>query len=73
MQKPFKPCAKRLRIATRALCLAALTACAPNTVYVAGDSQTVRITAGQPAPRDGWLLSDSALEDLLQCCEGKGE
>ena len=45
------------------------TGCAARVEYVRGTSETVRLRAGEPAPRDGWLVSDAALVDLLECCE----
>lgn len=51
------------------LCLSGLISCGPDVVYVRGDSQTVKLKQGEPAPRTGWLLSDAAMVDLLECCE----
>lgn len=53
------------------LCLAASTGCAQRNVYVKGDSQPVPLKTGQVAPAAGWLLSDAALADLLECCEAR--
>lgn len=60
---------KRLIAVTWIAWLLVLTACAPRTVYVRGESQPLPIRQGQSAPADGWLLSDAALADLLACCE----
>jgi hypothetical protein len=49
----------------------ALTSCAakpPETVYLRGSSETIALEAEEPAPFTGWLLSDEALVDLLECC-----
>jgi hypothetical protein len=27
------------------------------------------VAQGAPAPHNGWLLSDGAMTDLLECCE----
>lgn len=62
---------QRLQAATLGLCLAGLIGCAPRNVYVRGDSQAVPLAAGQPAPHAGWLLSDAAVADLVECCEAR--
>ncbi len=49
----------------------ALTSCAakpPETIYLRGSSETIALEAEAPAPFAGWLLSDEALVDLLECC-----
>jgi len=50
------------------LSAAVLTSCVKKPVVVLGDSRTVKLQAGQPAPVDGWLLTDSAMAELLECC-----
>jgi hypothetical protein len=51
-----------------------LTSCAakpPEIKYLRGSSETIPLIAGECAPFDGWLLSDEALIDLLECCGDK--
>ncbi|WP_429885363.1 hypothetical protein [Geoalkalibacter halelectricus] len=53
------------------LLLLALTSCVakpPERVYLRGSSETVTLQAGECAPFAGWLLSDEALIELLECC-----
>jgi hypothetical protein len=48
-----------------------LTSCAakpPENIYLRGSSETIALEATEPAPFTGWLLSDEALVDLLECC-----
>lgn len=50
------------------LLAAALMSCAPSAkpiVYLQGTSQTLPLKSGQPAPFDGWLLSNEAMADLI--------
>ena len=51
-------------------CLLLSTGCghAARPVYLRGDSEMVKLRAGEPAPRPGWLISDQALVDLIECC-----
>lgn len=62
---------RRLPTVMLTLCLLASTSCAKNTAYLQGGSQAVPVSAGQVAPHDGWLLSDAALADLLECCAAR--
>lgn len=57
-----------LLMALLTLLMLALTSCAKPTVVVMAESQTVQIEAGQVAPVDGWLLTDQALIELIECC-----
>ena len=45
-----------------------LTGCAKPTVVVMAESQTVQINAGEVSPIDGWLLTNQALIELVECC-----
>jgi len=73
VRKRIRKYAPLLLPAMLMLCLAGLTSCAPKTVYVRGDSETVQIKAGEPAPHDGWLLTNPAMIDLLECCGNQVE
>jgi len=59
---------RQLLLVMLALLLLALTSCAQPSVVVMSESQTVQIEAGQQAPIDGWLLTDQALIELVECC-----
>jgi hypothetical protein len=50
------------------LLLLALTSCAKPSPVVMAESQTVQIKTGQQSPVDGWLLTDQALIELIECC-----
>ena len=51
----------------------ALTGCLLRSpkVTVMPEARTAKLQAGQAAPFDGWLLTDSAAAKLFECCEGK--
>lgn len=43
------------------------TSCAPKVIKEL--SLVTKVAQGAPAPHSGWLLSDGAMTDLLECCE----
>ncbi len=51
----------------------ALTACSgmksSTTPVVLQESRTAKIKQGQPAPFDGWMLTDGAMAKLLELAE----
>ena len=54
------------------LLLSALTGCSmlkPQPVVVMPEARAVRLQQAQPAPMNGWLLSESALAKLLEAAE----
>jgi hypothetical protein len=51
-----------------ALILTSCVAKPPENIYLRGSSETIALEATEPAPFAGWLLSDEALVDLLECC-----
>ncbi len=66
-----RTCAALWLSATLMLSAPALTSCAarpPEITYLRGTSETIPLRANECAPFDGWLLSDEALIDLLECC-----
>lgn len=61
--------ARRWPAAMLMLSALSLTACAkPSPVVVLSESRTIQLEPGQAAPFGGWLLSDGALVDLMECC-----
>lgn len=50
-----------------------LTGCASKPLVIQESSLVVRIHKGEPAPTDGYLLSERALSDLMECCELRKE
>ena len=38
-------------------------------IVILESSRAVKVSQGQAASFDGWLLSDKAMTDLLTCCE----
>ena len=53
------------------LLVLSLIACVQKPVIIQESSLVVRILKGEPAPADGYLLSERALADLMECCEFK--
>jgi len=53
------------------LCLSVSQGCVGSTTYISEDNRTVPIEKGEQAPYSGWILTDKAVIDLLDCCEGK--
>lgn len=47
----------------------ALIGCAAQKTIVMPESKTVKIKQGDPAPFNGWLLTDSALAKVLEAAE----
>jgi hypothetical protein len=61
---------KLLLVVTLTLLPVALTSCGGgSTVYVRGTSEVVSVTAGDPAPFEGFVISPQAYIDLTECCE----
>ncbi|MDY0282326.1 MAG: hypothetical protein RBR35_17405 [Salinivirgaceae bacterium] len=56
--------AKRLPLATLMLLTVALTGC--GTVYLKGGESGKEIEKVD----GGWLVSDKAMADLIECCQG---
>lgn len=66
-----KICARRFTAAMLPLWLLAWTLCASGcggTIYLRGNSEVHAVRAGDPSPIDGWVISDAALADLMECC-----
>ena len=59
---------KLLLMAMLMLSIHGLTGCVKQPVVVMAESQTVQIKAGEVSPIDGWLLTDQALIELVECC-----
>ena len=53
------------------LSVLSLTGCASKPLVIQESSLVVKILKGDAAPHDGYLLSERALADLLECCEIK--
>jgi len=53
------------------LLLLALTSCSwrSKETIVMPESRTVKLKQGEPAPYPGWLLTDSAMAQLLEAAE----
>lgn len=51
------------------LLLSGLTGCSRKPVIVLDEAKTIHLNQGQPAPWDGWLLTDSAMATLLETVE----
>jgi len=70
-----RPSGGRLRSAMRMLsvvCLLAfVTSCAHEVTYLRESERAVPLTKGEPAPHDGWLLSDDQLAELYDLLEQK--
>lgn len=62
---------QRLIMVMLMLSLLALTACSPKPVIVLDKAKTVKIEQGEAAPWDGWLLTNGAMVELLECCDRK--
>ena len=56
---------------TLTLSVLSLTGCASKPLVIQESSLVVKIQKGDAAPHDGYLLSERALSDLLECCELK--
>lgn len=61
--------AQKLMTAMLMLSLLALTACSQKSVIVLDKAKTVKIEQGEAAPWAGWLLTDGAVVELLECCD----
>ena len=59
---------KKCTMAILTLLLLALTACSLNRVIVLDEARTIKIEQGEVAPWSGWLLTDEAVVELLECC-----
>ena len=70
-----RPSGGRLRSAMRTLsvvCLLAFaTGCVRDVTYLRESERTVHLTKGEPAPHDGWLLSDDHLAEVYDLLEQK--
>lgn len=63
--------AKKCMVVMLTLSLLALTACSQSPVIVMNEAKTMKINEGEAAPWSGWLLTDGAMVELLECCEGR--
>ena len=79
-----RPSARPLRNATRTRRLACWLALAislalapagcrsaPTVTYLRQNDRTVHLKAGEPAPYEGWLLSDDALAEIYDLLDAK--
>lgn len=66
--RPPKTFVRLSLLAILTLFLLTSIGCVKRPVIVLNESKTVKIETGQPAPWTGWLLSDGALAELLECC-----
>jgi len=46
---------------------------APAVTYLRQSDRTVHLKAGEPAPYDGWLLSDDRLAEIYDLLEQRAE
>ena len=46
-----------------------MISCATKPLVILGESRTVHLGQNEPAPFDGWLLTDDALAKLLELAE----
>ena len=58
-----------LLMAMLGLLLCGLTGCSAKQPVVMPEAQAILLEKGSPAPLRGWLLSESALEKLLEAAE----
>ena len=67
--------AGRLRSAMKVLSVACLlafaTSCARDVAYLRETEKVIHLEKGEPAPHDGWLLSDGQLAELYDLLEQK--
>ena len=65
----IKNCVLNATILTLMLYLLVLTACSTPRPVILPESETVALKQGQPAPHDGFLVSQAAMYRLLKKCE----